>query len=520
MELLKQSLHIEGPQINASKQMVLEDDVIIPDINRDADKLLLDRGKITIEEVIVGEDLVQIKGNLHFHVLYLTEKTDGDKDGCVSKMEGSLPFEEKIKMDGISAGEKADVAAVVEEMNISLINSRKVSIRALLQFQVSAGHVREEEIPTGLTGEDTVEFRKKSMPITMLVSKTNDVFKIREEVEIPGSYPNIFSLIYWDADLTNVDFRVLDEKIAIQGEMRIFCMYLGEGEENELYHYETTVPFSGSVECSECREGMFPQISYQIDSCEAAVRPDYDSEERILAVEMGLKLFIKIYEEDQIELISDVYGVTKEVETSVKPLDFSRLQSRHSGKCKISEHFQTGVEGSSIYKVIHTASELQIENNTRTGGGILITGQVLVRVLYEDSDENRRFGVIRGQLPFEYLLEAEEIPENCNIFVQPILEQVAVSILDMDEVDVKCVMVFRADIFDTWKEDIVEQITLSELDMEKQSALPGMAVYRIKEGESLWDIGKRYYVSIANLMQTNELSSKEVKAGDKILIVK
>ena len=42
----------------------------------------------------------------------------------------------------------------------------------------------------------------------------------------------------------------------------------------------------------------------------------------------------------------------------------------------------------------------------------------------------------------------------------------------------------------------------------------------MKDGESLWDIGKRYYVSIETLMQTNNLTSQEVRPGEKILIVK
>lgn len=520
MELIKRSLHMEGPQISASKQLVLEEDVIIPDTNQDADKLLLDRGKMIIEEVLAGEDAVSVKGRLHFQVLYLTEKADGNKGGNVSRMEGTLPFEEKIQMEGVHSGEKVNVSGVLEEMTIGLINSRKVSIRALIQLLGDTERIQEEEIPIGLSGEESIEFRRKTLPATMLVISNHDVFKMKEEIEIPGSYPNIFSLTYWDADLSNVDFKVLDDKVAIQGELKVFCMYVGEGEDNELYHYETTVPFSGSVDCPDCREGMLPQISYQVEHCEAAVRPDYDGEERILAVEMSLKLLLKIFEEDDLELVSDVYGVTKEVETAEKAMDFCKLQSKNSGKCKVSEHFNTGVEGSNIYKVIHTCGELQIENSIRTERGISINGQVLVKILYEDSDENRRFGVIRGEIPVEYLLEVDGIPENCRLFVQPALEQLAVSIIDTDEVDVKCVILFRADVFNTWKEHIVEQLTLSEPMPEKQASLPGIAVYRMKEGESLWDIGKRYYVPIATLMQTNNLTSEEVRPGDKILIVK
>jgi LysM repeat protein len=50
--------------------------------------------------------------------------------------------------------------------------------------------------------------------------------------------------------------------------------------------------------------------------------------------------------------------------------------------------------------------------------------------------------------------------------------------------------------------------------------MPGIAVYIVKPGESLWDIGKRYYIPISQLKESNDLSGDDVRAGDKILIVK
>ena len=79
---------------------------------------------------------------------------------------------------------------------------------------------------------------------------------------------------------------------------------------------------------------------------------------------------------------------------------------------------------------------------------------------------------------------------------------------------------FRANVYQKWQEKIVEQVIVSEPDMEKMAALPGIAVYMVKDGESLWDIGKRYYVPVSAIRQMNDLSGDDVKAGDKILIVK
>ena len=50
--------------------------------------------------------------------------------------------------------------------------------------------------------------------------------------------------------------------------------------------------------------------------------------------------------------------------------------------------------------------------------------------------------------------------------------------------------------------------------------LPGMAVYMVKEGDNLWNIGKKYYVPVDSLRELNQLDSDEVKPGQKLLIVK
>lgn len=518
MELQKRSLHMEGPRLHASKQVVLEDTIIIPDTNKDADKLLLDRGKITIEEVNALEDAVTIKGKLHFRVLYFTE---GTNEGIpVLQMEGSIPFEEKVQVEGLHAGERVHVRAVLEELGISLINSRKLSVRAIMVLHATREEMQEEEIPVALSGEEQVEYRRRSMEAASLVMKNQDVFQVKEEIEIPGSFPNIRTLVYWDAEPVNVDFRILDDKIAVQGELKVFCMYIGDGENEELYHYETTVPFSGSVECPGSREGMIPVMEYEMESSELSIRPDYDGEERIFLADLGIRLFYRIYEEETVEMIGDVYGVSNEVDTSSKAVVFRKLLARVNGKCKVSEHFKAGTEGAGIYRILHATGELLMDNQEETENGIRLGGQIRLQILYEDSNEEKRFGVIRGEAPFDYLLEAEGITPGCVSEVQAQMEQIAVSVIDTDEVDVKCVILFRGDLFETWEEQVAEQITLSPLDIERQSALPGIAVYRMKEGETLWDIGKRYYVPIETLMQTNNLSSQEVQPGEKILIVK
>lgn len=515
MELIKRNIHMDSLKCKASMQTTLEDDVIISDSRPDAAKLILDRGNVIIEEIKVTDDHVNVKGKLEFYILYQTE---GKAD--LADMSGAVPFNETIFMEGVQSGDNVSVDWEIEDLTVSMINSRKLSVQSVLSFHGACEEIFDEEIAVDLYSEDPVEFRKKTVDVAAMAVKKKDVFRIKEEVEIPGSFPNIFSMIWWEIVPGAVEFKVLEDKISVQGELKTFFLYRGEGEEEDVCHYETTLPFAGALDCSGVREGMIPEIKYKAENRELEVRPDFDGEERVITFEECLELEICVYEEEQLDILSDVYGVVKEVSVLSKEAELKKLLSKCSGKTKVSGQFATQDESTSLHKILHTSHNLQLADQTILDEGIQITGTVDVRVFYEGGNEMVPYGTIEGSIPFTYVLEAPGVDEKCICPVQAFVDQMTVSIIDAGEVDVKCVLFFRANVYRRQQEKLIEQISVSEPDAEKLAALPGIAVYMVKEGESLWDIGKRYYVPISALKQMNELSGDEVVAGDKILVVK
>lgn len=519
MELIKRNIHMDCQKCKASTQITLEDDVIISDSRPDAAKLIMDRGNVTIDEVKVTDDHANVKGKMDFHVLYLTDGATAEGRN-VADMEGTIPFEEMVFLEGIRSGEPVNVDWEIEDLTLGLINSRKLSVQSLLNLNLSCEEICDEETAVDLYSEEPVEFRKKTLNVAAMAIKKKDIFRIKEEVEIPGSFPNIFSMVWSEIVPGAIEFKVLEDKIALQGELRTFFLYRGEGDEEELCHYETTLPFAGSLDCSGCREGMIPEIRCSAENREVEVRPDFDGEERVITFELCLDLDVSIYEEESIDILSDVYGVVKEVSVLEKNAEFRRVLARTNGKMKLSEHFTAPEDGTMIHKILHTASNLQIAEKNAVEGGVEVTGLVELQIFFESNSDSDKYGVIKGNLPFQYVLEADGVDDTCDYPVTAFVDQITVAIIDNGEVDVKCVVFFRTNIYKKWQEKIVEQIVVSDPDAEKMAALPGIAVYMVKPGESLWDIGKRYYVPVSVIRQTNNLSSDDVKAGDKILIVK
>ena len=67
---------------------------------------------------------------------------------------------------------------------------------------------------------------------------------------------------------------------------------------------------------------------------------------------------------------------------------------------------------------------------------------------------------------------------------------------------------------------LISDIRIAELDASKVEDLPGMVVYVVQPGDNLWNIGKKYYVSVDRIKAINELVSEDIMPGEKLLIVK
>ena len=56
------------------------------------------------------------------------------------------------------------------------------------------------------------------------------------------------------------------------------------------------------------------------------------------------------------------------------------------------------------------------------------------------------------------------------------------------------------------------------LKSKKKKASKPHTVYIVKDGDDLWSLAKKYSTTEESILLNNELLSKELKTGDKILI--
>ncbi len=514
MELLKRNIHMDRVRVRAVTQFTLEDDVNIPENKPDVAALNLEKGELVIDEIKPGTDSVTVRGRLVFVVLYHTM----EEGSSLVVLEGKLSFEERINMQGVAPADTVAVDGMVEDISMNMINSRKLGIQSLVTLTARVEELYDEEAPIAVHGEEKVEYRRMPLELAQIAIAKNDIFRLKEEVALPSNYPNIFQILWNNISLGDVEFKVMEEKITISGDIHVFILYEGEGEDHPCRSFETVVPFSGVLECHGCREGMLPDIRYHLGQQELAVRPDFDGEERNVGLELVLDISIRIYEEEKLEIISDLYGVSKEVGTVSHRADLRRLLAKVTGKTKVTDHVR--VTDGTVLQLLHSEGSVTLEQRSTIENGILVQGALQVKILYITGEDEAPYGSTQAFLPYQYTLEVPDIAPEDMGEIRAEVEQLQVTMLDGEEMDVKAVLSFSTVVFKTVTVDLISAINVSELDTGKMSSLPGMVVYMVKEGDNLWNIGKQYYIPVDTLRDLNGLESDELKTGQKLLIVK
>lgn len=514
MELVKKNIHMDRTKAVASAQITLGDDINISDSRPDAERLVCEKGSVILEEVRAVEDHVIVKGRLSFMVMYLSETA------APCSMEGALPFEEQVYMEGVRSGEGISSRCLLEDLTVGLINSRKLSVQALVSIALSSEVIYDEEPAVELYHEVPVEYRKKPLRIAGMTVRKRDILRIREEVALSQNQPNIARILWQSIEPAGVVFKAQEGGLSVHGELKVFFLYESEGEEPAVCIQEAVLPFHGRVECSGCDEGMAEDVTYTFTHKEVEIRPDFDGEQRLFALEVIMDMDIRLYAEERLEILSGVYGVTQEIETAGRPAVFKSLVARAEGRAKCTGRLKAGADAPAVMQILHSEVQVQPEQEEVTENGLRISGSLVWNCLYQSTDQKQPYASLRDILPFSCELETPALPEDCLFRIQAEAEQPSVSVLDHREADVRTVVSCRALIFEQKEEEIITDMTISDLDMNKLNDLPGMVIYIVKEGDSLWDIGKRYYVPISSLRETNGLTSEEIRPGDKLLVVK
>lgn len=516
MELRKVKLHRKQEKGTAVSQITLDDDYNVPDYRPDIVKVLKEKGEIRFDEVKAGNGAVWMKGSLIFRVLYRSDQ----ENGKISCLRGEIPFQEKLNLDGLMEFETVKAQGTIEDITIGVINSRKLSVRAVVLLKASAEEEVDEELTCGAEDAEAYEqniVRKEAL--RLLLSK-RDVCRQKSEMVLPSSKPNVREILWKSMELRNVEGRMKEGKAAVSGEILVSVLYSGEEEGERLQWYETTVPLDCGADCEIADGDPICRIKTRPASMELEVKPDYDGEERILVLELALEMDIAVWKEETLELLEDLYSLKKNVTPVRNRCTLEKLLIKNSAKCRLAEQMEFIGGQEKVLQICACEGSVILEKTELAADGVWVEGIVIVELLYITTDDHMPIGAMKEIYPFSQLVEVPQPKGQIRIELSSGLEQLSAVMLDQEHIEIKALVHLDLMAFEEEQIANIQEVEEEPLDMEKLQNSPGLIGYIAKAGDSLWMIARENHTTIRDIMETNHLKEDTLAPGDKILIVK
>jgi hypothetical protein len=514
VEFKKSNVYMNRIKTKALTQITIDEDKNVPDSCKDMEQIVLDKATIRIEEHKILEDKVKFHGKLNYCILYSTKE-----EGTLENITGEIDFDEIVNIEGVTSQDKIQIYWEMEDFRTEIINSRKLNVKAILTFTVTVYQLVSRSLIVDVSATEEFDCLHTNLELLQTEVQKRDVFRIKEDIEIPSTKPNMSALLFKNVQLTGCTIKALDGELSLRGSLQLFVVYSGEENHIPIQWFEKQIEFNGKIEVEESREEMIAWVETSLQNQEIYITTDYDGENRVVSVEVALSLDIMLYEETHLQVLEDVYSPAFEMNTQREWEVFEKLHVRNSSRFKLSERIALET-GEKILQICHCDGSIKIDEATMVAEGIQLEGVLCVSMLYICSDDKMPFRQKKEVFPFSYLAQAEGILETSVYQIRPEIEQLSGIMTDSEEVEMKATIVVDLLILEQKKEHLLTNIEIAPLPLEKMEQMPGIIGYIVKPEDSLWSIAKKFYASVNLMREINGLQDDRLQTGQRLLIVK
>lgn len=521
MELQVREVHQINQKSEANTQITFDEDYNVPDAKPDVGRMIQKKGEIVLGEAQVSEGRVRLTGKMIFHLLYVGDA----EEKHIYSMDGELPLDESLNLDGLGSGDKVCIKWDMEDLNIHLINSRKLNIRGVVSFTAESCDAKSIRIPIDIsaaneTAGTKVSVQKKEVDLLELKVHKKDTLRIRKELTLASNKPSIHTVLWKDIQIRALDIRCGEEYVDAKGELFVFVLYAGDDEDHPLQYLEQAVPWQQKVECGGCSMAMIPNIDVTMMQGNLEVTPDLDGEERVLQLDVVLELDMKLYQEHNMEILTDVYHPGRVLIPQTEEQQLSTLLVKNNSKCRVIDKVPVPEGTNRVLQICHSEGNAKIDHCQIVKDKIRVEGIVELRILYIISDDEMPFYSMETAVPFTHLVEAPDITPGCRYYLQSDIEQLSTTMIDSSDIEIKALIAVNALVLKLWNEPLIQSVAEEMIDSEEMENLPGIVCYLVQDGDTMWEIAKRFRTTVGEIQALNEEVREPLPSGTALLLVK
>lgn len=491
LELKKQTLETETVIASRKAQVNIQAEAMVSGAGRDAVEILMEDASVKITGTEVQSGRLAVDGIVVCQAAY----RQGDAD-VIRAVETRAQLQYSFENDDIATGMNAATEAAVTHVETGYLNGR-ILFRVTVEVAGVVSRIAAYEVITDIVGIEGVESDSAAVESVRCGAEAVAQVSVSETLALPPELGTQATLM----DFATVAVEKAERDLGgvmVSGRVNAEVMIAGNIAGKPVAMVKYPMAFRQLVEMPEwLTENV--QVSAAVDTIRSTL---VDTGTAAAPGEMGLRLDaditlrVRAVQTHQVECVANAYAIG-ESDVSVEQQTLTYLSRISADSCEETFRSTLLVPESmpQIGSVLAVHARPAVTGVDSEKGRGVIEGVLEVAAMYMPGGGERPV-TVRDELPFRIQC-TKEIDSVEDIMAEAV--SCEASALMTDRMEIRCVLRFGIHSRKTARADVAAAVQQTE----PQPRRGGIVMYWPGKVDTLWSVGKRYHVPVADVRREN-----------------
>lgn len=491
------------------KHTEISEEFILPDYLPDIKRIIRADARPKIDGKFITSGKIDYEGDVVCHILFC------DENNLLKTVTFTAAFSDSIELDHQDDECIANLIPSPQSLNCRMLNPRRVSLRLRIDTNCTVWCNRSFQPETvGDLSPYTPEVLTKDIDVLKLICSGESGLNTSADLEVDGALPQIGNVISCNVDMSFYECKGADGKVLCRGDMPITLFYSTPSQQNDgesptenytvLYRKLPIAQVVGAEGIDDSYECI---ARGSIDDVKVSVAENGFGERRILEIDITYRIYLNCVSRDKVTVTKDIYLIDRNVKTETESKEFCRLSRNYStnfGCNSVTPRIELNLNDADNIFEVSSHPEVRKVEFSEDKHRLIVTGESSTSAIISGSD-----GLYSADynIPFKVELDASGIPENF-IFNSDTVCMSAKGRIDADNLYTDLELQLNLMILGVEQIEILKKAEFFEKTEAENS--PQMRFFYPSENETIWDIGKRFGISLDELRSSNTIVNDEL----------
>ncbi|HOJ12696.1 MAG TPA: DUF3794 domain-containing protein [Clostridiales bacterium] len=499
-----------------SVQIIIENDIIVPDTKPDIGRILFADGDAYIPNITVDDGNISMDGVIRYKILYV-EDNPGQN---IIALNINTDFEHSMDVPDVGKGMEGRVKCDVEHVDCQIVNGRKVNVKSILRVKSNITEENEYYFINDIEDNEDIQILRNSVSINKFIGTSQDICTVKESFEVPSGNPSIREILRNDIKITDIECKITDNKIILKGDANIQTLYAGDDKEESIRFMEHEIPFTHVLDLPGINEESDIHSDYDIQNYSFEPLEDEDGEFRFMNGEIQIKIWILGSAKEDIDVIADAYGLRMDLSLEKTKVSMEEFVVGNRSQAVLKETLTAENDYPEIIEIFNVFSRPVLSEYEVGENRICIEGIVNNHILYYSNSPEQPIFCWNQDIPFKQTVEVQGVKPGMACEVNLEIEHSNYNMLSHREVEIRLVIGIASRFYDTVEVSFIEKVLENPTGEGRVRQLrPSITLYFVQEEDSLWNIAKKYRTTIDDIIRENKIDDLDsIGSGMQVLI--